>query len=387
MRVAERAMAPVGRSLKCRRCSGYTAIQCVKSVLIPLASLIGVACNSIDRTASADQSKRSSAWESVPPNERVEITSPTWVLRDSLIGEPRRLLATRDYLWIVDIGDPFLHAIDIATGSIRFSRVRRGTGPGELSGIPSIGPWDSTGRIWLADIQARRLVVVGSDLDDSSETLAIVPSEGNRRAVRFGGDSGSLWSVTLGQDGVYPRRLEVVEDSGSKSVRLDARESVFPVASLELPKKQLRDLLLQGSLCVAPSEGSAAYAPFGEGMLFMLTGRSEEWRWIDAPVPSRPEVIRDSSARYTPSRHYYIGCAWSRDHLYLLFSGGVIGSLGDDPSAVGREVHVLSRSGELSRVIRLPQAVSSLSVDELGETLFTISGERDAVVAYRIPRR
>lgn len=363
-----------------------SANRIMRVLLAAACGVASVACAPDDRLATKDSSSALSAWTVIPPTDRIEIESPLWVLRDSLLGEPRRLLATRKYLWVVDRGDPFLHALDHETGAVQFSRIRRGSGPGELSGIPTIGAWDSAGRVWLADIQARRLIIVASGLDDSTETLAIVPSEGNRRAVRFAGDSASLWGVTVGPDGISPRRLEVLDEAGTRTVRLAKRESAFPVASLNLSKKQRRDLLLQGTLCVAPSGGPATYAPFGEGMLFLASGSSDEWKLIDVPVPSRPQVSGDTAARYEPTRHYYIDCAWSRSALFLLFSGGRIGSADDDPSAVGREVHVFSRSGELTQVIRLPAAVTSIAVDEEGGTLYAISGEKDGVIAYRVAR-
>jgi hypothetical protein len=358
----------------------------MRMLLAAACYLATAACAADDRLETKDLSPELSAWTRIAPTDRFEIESPLWVRRDSLLGEPQRLLATRQYLWVVDRGDPFLHALDLETGEVQSSRIRRGSGPGELSGIPTIGAWDSAGRIWLADLQARRLIVVESGLGDSTETLAIVPSEGNRRAVRFAGDSTSLWGVTVGPDGITPRRLTVADDSGARTVRLVERVSAFPAASLNLTRRQRRDLLLQGSLCVAPSGGAAAYAPFGEGMLFLTSGGDDEWRLIDGPVPSRPEVSSDTAARYAPTRHYYIDCTWSRSQLFLLFSGGRIGPADNDPSVVGREVHVLARSGELTQVIRLPAAVTRIAVDEAGATLFAISGEKDAVIAYRIGR-
>jgi hypothetical protein len=236
----------------------------------------------------------------------------------------------------------------------------------------------------MADIQARRLIIVEPSLDDSTETLVMVPSTGNRRAVRLAGDSASLWGITLGPEGILPGRLEVADDAGARSIRLADRASVFPLDSLQLPSKQRRDLLLQGTLCAAPNGGSAAYAPFGEGMLFMVSGGSEAWRSIDVPLPSRPQVLGDTAARYEPIRHYYIDCVWSRDQLFLLFSGGLIGPANADSSAVGREVHVFARTGELTQVIRVPTAVTGIAVNEAGTTLYAISGEKDAVIAYRI---
>jgi hypothetical protein len=82
-------------------------------------------------------------------------------------------------------------------------------------------------------------------------------------------------------------------------------------------------------------------------------------------------------------RVYYRACAFSANHIFALFIGG----MPQDGVAPweGQYVHVFSLTGELVRVLKLNVTLSALASDSAGTTLFGVSGERSEIYRIRVP--
>ncbi|MBP6442425.1 MAG: hypothetical protein KA267_00245 [Gemmatimonadales bacterium] len=308
----------------------------------------------------------------------IDTLTSTEVVTSPFFGSLTAVAVIDDRILLVDgSGEPFLHLVDPATGTVVRSMGRHGQGPREYGVAPMVaGQWSGArGRVALFDAMIGRLSVVSIGDADAS------PGESQPRAipelpvlqVRMmdgGGSATTRWDAARG--------LQVTQyDSlGTRTASLDS----LAIDDARLPLRELSGAYSH-TLCVRPESRDVA-------LVYRYTGR------IDLVVADRAHVVRAAlpftflphlapnpltsqlafKSGEAGTRRAYLDCVGSSTRLYALFDGGYHHRLGQDPVRTNSVVHAFDWDGKMVGAIQLDHAARAIAIDASGRILYSVTG-------------
>ena len=308
------------------------------------------------------------------PEERLLVSDPN-------IGDPRHLMVEGNRLWVADhSGDPYLHVIDIPTGSVLLSAGRHGEGPGDFEEVPQFSrrPGERAG-IWAYDAGLRRLTRESADQTGGPRTLgAPQESSGVYAFLWFGRDRlvgiGDMDTnrIIFADTAGHMQAMVKADLLGPDSIPLLARRAASSgFVACTNPAMQRLAVLYQlgGRIDIFDSTGqlaSHAKVPFAN---------NGEW----APT------ARDHSMWAQANWFFYIDCNATPRYLYALFAGHRTDGPHGGRVRAARYVHVFDWSGNLVKVLALGHEMSAIAVS--GDTLLFAAGQGgEGIFQYRLSR-
>jgi len=146
-------------------------------------------------------------------------------------------------------------------------------------------------------------------------------------------------------------------------------------------------------LCARPGGEEVAAYFFHAGRIDILDTNGTLIRQVDAPFAFRPipepnPLTRAPSFKNGSShvRFAYLDCTGTQGHLWVLFSGRLVGTrahpIPESPSAI----HVFDWEGKLLRIFVLDHRAHSIAIDPIHNLLYSLAeGGEGAVRVTRIP--
>jgi hypothetical protein len=316
------------------------------------------------------------------------------ILPDSdLLGIPRGILATEEYLVVADaVSEPVIHVYAREPGRHLESFGSRGFGPAEFSASPLLmrDPQHAEA-FYTWDLGNRRLTRFALPSGDVKEQTS---REGNR-----------VTSLDIPTPHVVYRTLMLDEQrvvatgffEGGRLGFFDLLEGTarfagpVPEPNHDVPFSILQNAYL--SVLASKPDGSR-FAVFTQraSRIDLFDEEGRVLRVLDGPYPfpvdyrvdyggSRPEYYAGPR-----NRSGYRAVAATDDRIYALFSGRAeIHSRGTE-FIHAEFVHVFNWEGDLEGVLQLDRPVSDISVDPFGTTLYAVASEHEPVVVmFRLP--
>ena len=311
---------------------------------------------------------------------------PEVVFDDSTLSHPYALVAFRDTLIVGEaLAGPFVRVIDARAGDLRHSFGRTGDGPGEFRTVWEIwkataGPavlstFDPT----LRRITRLRLDRLGGDVDPVvGLTKLDAPASITSASPRAG---GGVIATGFFVDG----RVALFDSTG----KLESMNGDVPPFEVEVPAP-VRQHVYQGIIVAHPDGRRFAVASRHASRIEILDDDGDPIHVVDGPIVFQPTVkIADGGTPHVEfgreTRYGYVDAAANGEHVYLLFSGRLLGPFGRS-ATWGRFVHVLDWNGQLTRVLQLDAAALGITIDEERGTLYAVRHEpRPMIVRYILP--
>ena len=332
-----------------------------------LATLLG--CSPEEPSANAADGKLPVPIDTLTSQEVA--TSP-------FFGSLTAVAVIDDRILLVDgSGEPFLHVVDPATGTVVRSMGRHGEGPGEYGIAPMVaGQWaGARGRVALFDAMIGRLSVVSIGDADASpgesqpRSIADLPVL-QVRMMDGGGYATTRWDAAKGLQVTHYDSL------GTRMASLDS----LAIDDVRLPLRELSGAYSH-TLCGRPGARDVA-------LVYRYTGR------IDLVVADRAHVVRAAlpftflphlapnpltsqlafKSGEAGTRRAYLDCVGSSTRLYALFDGGYHHRLGQDPVRTNSVVHAFDWDGKMIGAIQLDHAARAIAIDASGRILYSVTG-------------
>ncbi len=303
----------------------------------------------------------------------------TLVSASPLYGTLDGIAATTSALWVIDMaGDPFVHRIDVATGSVT-SFGRRGEGPGELRGISSLHVANDS--LFLFDETQGRLQIIA---DTATNWRSAVTVDLRTIAGRLPLDILPLrnatmllqWADTAVPYGIATRGGDVLH-----------RILLAPPGPESADLASRKEILFQSHSCRGATGDQIAIAYLKLGRLDIVSTADGDVRSADVPLDETPAVRTGSSGKTVLDRRrvYYRGCTGVGQNFAALFSGRHLDSFPLTEGALGRFVHVFGSNGQLRGVLRLDHAVSGIAIAPGDSLLYAPIRDRGEVWRYSLP--
>ncbi len=304
---------------------------------------------------------------------------PRLLVSDPIIGDPGHLGVQGDRLWVGDrSGDPYLHAVDIATGEVSVSMGRHGEGPGDFKKMPQFShrPGDDAG-IWAYDDGLKRMT---RETGRPTADYAIFhpPSA-------FVDVYALLWLARnrlVGIGDMDTNRIIISDTSG----HLLAMHNAALLGADSIPLLARRAASGGFAACASPVARRFA-------VLYQLGGRIDIFDSaglfvVRASVP----FASNGDWAMSPRRHtlwaqadwfYYIDCDATSRYLYALFAGHRTDGPHGGRVRAARYVHVFDWDGQLVNVIGLNHEMSTIAVSG-DTTLFAAGQNGEGIFEYRL---
>ncbi len=308
------------------------------------------------------------------------------VVSGPLFGTIHRLATDGRTLWVADFaGDPFLHAVDLATGQVRASVGRAGDGPGDYRSVLALLPARRAAAVWVFDPVGRRLTLVDSSArvvadDHSMVTLPASPRIlavarlGDRFVARAFSDDASRRMLLLGPSG------QIV---GGAVADLLGDETV--------PERQRQNASVNAALCARPDGTRFAVAFRYAGRIEIRDSLAGLVALAGVPVASNGDFQPNAQGQpvWHSGRAFYEDCAATDGHLFALFSGWDE----RDPergqnvreSGYADRVHVFDWAGALVGSLALGQRVTSIMLDADRGVLYGAGTGTSTVYRFELP--
>ena len=300
------------------------------------------------------------------------------VATSPFFGSLTAVAVVDDRILLVDgSGEPFLHVVDPATGTVLRSMGRHGQGPGEFGVAPMVvGQWTGArGRVALFDPMIGRLteVSIGEAAASAGESQPRSLPELPVLQVRLndgGGYATTRWDAAKG--------LQVTQyDSlGTRTASLDS----LAIDDGRLPLRELSGAYSH-TLCVRPEFRDVA-------LVYRYAAR------IDLVLADRPQAVRAALPftflpHLTPNpltsqlafksgeagtRRAYLGCVGSVTRLYALFDGGFNHLRDQNTVPTNSIVHLFDWNGKMLGAIQLDHPARAIAIDTAGRVLYSVTG-------------
>ncbi len=295
------------------------------------------------------------------------------------IGQPGRMVVDGDRLWINDkSGDPFLHLVDLRTGSVVRSRGRAGEGPGDFGALVSLSvrPADSAA-IWAFDLRYQRLTRVLAPGDEVTPRILHVSSP-------FGRFHHLHWLDThrlLGVGGSDSSRFQVLDSLG----QVVAHYPGPLVGDTSVPLRTRENVSTGVKVCPSPTGDRFASIVFFAGRLDIVDLREGVVRRAQTPIKADGVFAADSLGRWSMPhpRTFYVDCVATARMIYAIYAGRRVEDFPSGMNMHGRFLHIFDWDGTLIRIFALDRPYINIAVD--GDSILYLSA-RDAptVRRYRI---
>jgi hypothetical protein len=302
-----------------------------------------------------------------------------------ILGRPRLVALSGRLLWVADqAGNPFLHVLDASSGNLVRSLGLRGQGPRDFTMILNLFPnarGDSLA--WVYDA-ARVLKSVSAAADISTERpyepqVVQLPSRTFNRVFPLG--DNSFLTFALRDTATF-----MVLDSSGKVVL----SSNVPFPGPDSASYVERRKALNGAFVCSRRDGrgfALVHANFGRIDLYdstlAQTGRA------DVPFGSQPEFVKDAATgtlMFHRKRDFYFGCAYSREHLFAVFSGRLLAPEQQEPMEGGAYLHVFDLEGARTNVFELGAMVGLSDVDAEERWFYAGAIEAPLILRFQLPR-
>lgn len=311
----------------------------------------------------------------------VELTG-TPLMSSVAIGRASKMIVQGQRLWVGDqMGDPFLHVVDIPSGGLRKSFARNGEGPGDFHSATqlSLRPGDTSG-VWVFDYNLRRMTRV-TERPDPRHPPTVITALGRGVAHRM------LW---FGKD----RVLFISQADTDRVMLADSLGRV--IATVRGPLLGSSDIPMNtraedsnGMVCARPDGSAFAIAYLNASRIDLFDAKGGLRGHANVPVPNVNEGDFYKDPRgvwHTPKpRRYYNECFATQNLLYTLFAGrlATAGPEGTHPWDA-QFIHVFDWNGNLLAAYKLDQLAETFAVS--GDSLLFAGGEAiEGIYRYSLP--
>jgi hypothetical protein len=299
---------------------------------------------------------------------------------------PGSLVVAGRFLVVGDDAESFIKVFDRNSGSLVATAGRRGSGPGEFTGIWSLQAVDegnSDFRVWGYDPNQLRLV--GYELNRDGQPTYISPqvvlqSTGNPTSAQW------VSPTMIAAVGLFHEARFILFDTAG---RLLEKLGTVPLASDKFPIFAAQQAL-QPTLTVHPDGTRLAVASRYAGRVDIYDTSDGTSLTVKVPLPFDPPVSLAQRGNLTifvsdqQTRFGYVGISSTKDRIFALFSGR---TRAEYPGRAfeGSQVHVFKWTGEFEGAIELGTGVLAIGVDMAGEAIYAIvTDPAPAVWAYDI---
>lgn len=350
-----------------------------------------VACLAAAAGCSPEQKlPRSESVTNVYSVEPIPVTSS--VLYESTdLAAPAEIAIVRDLLVVTDpYAAPHVLVIDKRSGRLVRAFGSTGEGPGEYR-APLAAVGDEVGnRVWIGDSPLGRLTEVSLDHIDAEGWQPVT------RVIKLKEKTFLDVLLASGQDSSRVRFLAVDATGQSRFFEFDDRGKIVArlgsaVRQSEGISPEIAGRVFASVITLDRGDSIIAAAGVWTGTL-VLYGRDGTLRdsirtpirfppnWESSGTPDNPGMRATHE-----TRKGYVDLATSGDQLIGVFSGRFLREYPQEASA-GRDLHIFDGEGRLLRVYRLDRGVTSIAVDQDGQTLYgTHWGVRPAVLRIALP--
>lgn len=307
------------------------------------------------------------------------LAGDTWATAP-LLNLPTGVLATRDYVAVVDVStDSLVIQFDGSTGRFVGARANRRLSDGRLFYPYSVElSSDTTGGIRIFDAAMQAVVEYRLSGERAGPTVtAFRDSLSISQPIHL--EDGRFLSTALrieGRLGLFNGDGTLIRSLGDTPGPLDT----LPVF--------IRQHAYRSKGVVHPSQSRVALLTMYADQLEIFDTAGFRLPLQDRPFGFDPAYnvgLRQGApavAMIPSSRIGYVAVAADSQHIYGLFSGRSIGSWASS-AYFAAHVHVFDWSGKLERVIRLPHAGNFIAVSPDGKRLYVAStGEEPALRMY-----
>ncbi|HEY4320750.1 MAG TPA: BF3164 family lipoprotein [Gemmatimonadales bacterium] len=305
-----------------------------------------------------------------------------WQLSGSAIGKPFLLALGTAGLAVVDyVGDPELHLVDIARGTIVRSVGRRGQGPGEFQSVLAIAS-DRTDRTatWIYDPQLSRVTRLFLGEPDPTVHAMTLTLPATPTFMRL--TSLSNPARLVGLTDVPTPRYEMVDAQGKVTSEFNGPM----LGPIQLDAEQRVKLSADARMCSSPAGDRFAVAYFHAGRIEYFDGTGKLTGIAAVPFASdgSAKLSQQKTLVRSAPRYYYSDCAATDRYVFALFAGRRVTAANASTVNNTNVVHVFDWSGKFLGIIKLEEEAEAVEVDQDAANLYAASSATGTVVRYSL---
>lgn len=316
------------------------------------------------------------------PGMRVIRLRGSVLVSDPAVVRPSTMVVQGRSLWMNDeVGDPFIHVVNLDTRTVVRSFGRAGEGPGDFRNVMQLAsrPGDVMG-MWAYDMSQRRL-----------SRLTREPSAGARATIRSEHAGPSLRMLWLTRD----RLLIIGSADSARLVFADSAGRIRGTKSGPLPgganvPLHVRSGASEGiQVCPRPS-GDRLGIGYVNAARIEIYDSAGSFLGLVRGLPwglEQGDFVRTQRGEWglPRIRYYYRSCSATTRYYYGLFAGRTDAA---GPEGTKRwdsqYVHVVDWAGDLRAVLELDQFAEGIAVDG-DSVLYAGGGAMDGIYRYRLP--